>query len=508
MQNSVLISIILAIAIMALLIPFFTGFFNEAEGSALVEQCRNSVLARGIDLSEPADSFINTPLLCSSFDEGELEGDREEIKHDIAEQMAKCWYMYGEGKVENPFDEVRGVDACAICSTFRIPDDLEPGGTPENQRVFPEPESVSDLNLEEISFEDDNIEIQSNGDAVQIVQIREEGENIVLDEISNIDEMITSPEMMNYLLQTPYNPGIVRGGGTEQYYGGSINIENFAFSIGDDAENVDLRDFQDDFIYVNDKGDILTQDTEDRIIQLGNKLSDKSFGNLSVITGKSINPNTANGVDTLVETSTLDSNRSSNAFVVVVDAEDSTVRVRAGTEFERFFTERELQYNLEDNLEGVSGNEEFQQGLQGFMNYLDSRTQLGEAGFEDFFGTDNYLAYITNRGESSPVISNIEHGQSYSVAYLGEANNWNKGVLAFGTGTGATAAGVYLAVSGPVGWSVAGAVAVGAAAIAGGTGGGFLAGAYESFMTPDEVGNQIIVGPTDEIGEQCDVLSQ
>ena len=505
MQNSFLISIILAIAIMAIVIPLFTGGFNEAEGAALVEQCRNSVLARGIDLPAEVDFVVDTPLLCSSFDEGELEGDREEIKHEIAEQMAKCWYMYGEGKVENPFDEVRGVDACAICSTFRIPDDLEPGGTPENQQVFPEPESVSDLNLEDISFEDDNIEIQRNGETVQIVQIREEGENIVLDEISNISEMITSPEMMNYLLQTPYNPGIVRGGGTEKYYGGSINIENFAFSIGDDAENVDLRDFQDDFIYVNDKGDILTQDTEDRIIQLGNKLSDKSFGNLSVITGKSINPNTANGVDTLVETSTLDSNRSSNAFVVVIDAEDSTVRVRAGTEFERFFTERELQYNLEDNLEGVSGNEEFQQGLRGFMNYVDSQTELGESGFEDFFGTDNYLAYITNRGESSPVISNIEHGQSYSVAYLGEANNWEKGTLAAGAGFGGGIGIGLILGSNPLGWSVAAGLTVvgGLAAIGGAVGSG-----YESFMTPDEVGNQIIVGPTNEIGEQCDVLSQ
>lgn len=118
----------------------------QKKGEELV--CRNSVIFRsGISFNTGDDSLQYAPLMCKTLDR-EVEGDREEVKKEISRLMARCWWMFNDGKIPDTLDDVtdypskflgfQGDNKCFICYSVLVNDDEFEGiiMEPELQRYM------------------------------------------------------------------------------------------------------------------------------------------------------------------------------------------------------------------------------------------------------------------------------------------------------------------------------------------------------------------------------------
>ncbi len=69
--------------------------------------CRNSVALRASTQLNINNALLEAqvkpvPILCKTVDV-KIKGEREELKQQVAEKIAKCWQMFGEGRFEEPF---------------------------------------------------------------------------------------------------------------------------------------------------------------------------------------------------------------------------------------------------------------------------------------------------------------------------------------------------------------------------------------------------------------------
>lgn len=63
--------------------------------------CRSTVSLRAATTTEFLGSDIKlSPIACETM-EREIEGDREEIKAQLAQLMSKCWWMFNEGRQDS-----------------------------------------------------------------------------------------------------------------------------------------------------------------------------------------------------------------------------------------------------------------------------------------------------------------------------------------------------------------------------------------------------------------------
>jgi hypothetical protein len=91
--------------------------------------CRSSVFAREkATLEIPGPDIEKAfPFLCSTKDK-ELEGDKEQVEKQVADLMAKCFWQFGEGKIEDIFEEGTAIGSdhsCFICYTVTFEKDLK-----------------------------------------------------------------------------------------------------------------------------------------------------------------------------------------------------------------------------------------------------------------------------------------------------------------------------------------------------------------------------------------------
>ncbi len=120
------------IIISFILITGFIGtFFSKLNDLSDEEACRASVIMRSkasIDLK--IHKFTNLfPLTCKTKDyvlptknnyKNSAEKE-EEIEDEIADLMAKCWWQFGNGNLNDILDEdVWGKRKCHVCYTFKI----------------------------------------------------------------------------------------------------------------------------------------------------------------------------------------------------------------------------------------------------------------------------------------------------------------------------------------------------------------------------------------------------
>lgn len=94
------------------------------------EICHNSVALKGQSAlaSGPLDCKTSYVCItggeeCEGFSESrtiEVDLDKDEILKTIADEMADCWWMFGEGKIDYTkgidWGDVTGNKACALCS--------------------------------------------------------------------------------------------------------------------------------------------------------------------------------------------------------------------------------------------------------------------------------------------------------------------------------------------------------------------------------------------------------
>lgn len=130
-QQIVLLIILIASFVIIL---FFLFRLNVGEENDK-EACHQSVVMRG-NVAIPSDAVplqCNVKYLCISKD-GTCEGltkpvlekvkTKEEVYEVLAEEMADCWWMFGEGNINYVGKEMKQNLYCSICTQFILDDSL------------------------------------------------------------------------------------------------------------------------------------------------------------------------------------------------------------------------------------------------------------------------------------------------------------------------------------------------------------------------------------------------
>jgi len=145
-QQIVLLIILLVSFAVILFLLFRLNFGKESDS----EICHNSVVTRGSSVI-PADA---TPLKCSRAyicltKDGSCEEmtkpeikkvkTEEEIYRVLADEIANCWWMFGEGKVDYVGkDFIKRDNYCSICSQIAFDDSLKDIKDEEGNSIFTE----------------------------------------------------------------------------------------------------------------------------------------------------------------------------------------------------------------------------------------------------------------------------------------------------------------------------------------------------------------------------------
>jgi hypothetical protein len=124
MSMAFIVGVIITLAAFILLAFAIKGFMTTASAKEAEMVCASSVSIRAAATLGIAGKEIRvTPVLCKTIDR-EITGDREEIKRQFANHMAKCWEMFGEGRYEqNIFDSFSifgGEKRCFMCYTLIV----------------------------------------------------------------------------------------------------------------------------------------------------------------------------------------------------------------------------------------------------------------------------------------------------------------------------------------------------------------------------------------------------
>ena len=101
-------------------------FISKAEAKSSESICRGSAVLREqarIEQEVLGHKFGITrfPLLCKTLDKEvpqDPQSTKEEVMGEIADLMARCWWQFGEGKIEDPFKEGNfNKKNCFVCYT-------------------------------------------------------------------------------------------------------------------------------------------------------------------------------------------------------------------------------------------------------------------------------------------------------------------------------------------------------------------------------------------------------
>lgn len=493
---SSLVLIILSVVsgITLLLVSVQISSQNQA---ALEENCRTSVLQRIAveSLSVPGDWSSYSSLRCSSFDMGTISGDRPEVKQEIADLAARCWYMYAEGRSVSVFEE-SSVDSCVICYTFNLDEDI--GEYDKSQRRLIFDESAIEFEMtEEVDRDDPSINnYDTEGNPVS--QERFLGSN-----------MIPYEEMFNYLLTTKYDPGLIRGGGVGDYMSGYKDFDyevesEFGLNLLNASLNNGVNEYVFDFTDDKEIGKQINATFE----ALGSNLLENGKGQLYVVIANSVGSTSKGAVNTFIESRELNSPERKNAVVVVVDLEKGYVRVTMGKNLERFITEPVLHQKVQNTFENIYAEEDLISALNsigGELNNDISYDQENEI-LEELGAQDTYYSYISNRGVHTPLIGDINQHGVMGVAFGTKGHGFfsDDAETVIVTSAVALGAGITIALLASGGWA---AVPL----LVGGTIGGGISGGLSSWATgwlegENPVETNIIIGPMSELIKNCERL--
>jgi len=131
----VIISVIAAFIIIASVI---FGFMSKTEVKEAELLCKTSIDLRATSAVQAGSASVPlAPVLCKTQDK-DIIGNREEIKSQLAYMMARCWWMFGEGRHEenleslNVFQQTLGIasseNTCFLCYTATIDQNEIDGG--------------------------------------------------------------------------------------------------------------------------------------------------------------------------------------------------------------------------------------------------------------------------------------------------------------------------------------------------------------------------------------------
>ncbi|MBI2103192.1 hypothetical protein HYT55_05090 [Candidatus Woesearchaeota archaeon] len=140
-----LVVLVITLVSFFLLAGTILNFNKQSEEKQKVTLCKDSVRLRAstaLSLGGGVEEIKYSPLLCQTIDK-KVSGKKEDVEKAIADSMATCWQMFGEGRFKkNIFDTISsfGGDArCFMCYTILVDPSLK----------FGEKDSIRDLDFQQ-----------------------------------------------------------------------------------------------------------------------------------------------------------------------------------------------------------------------------------------------------------------------------------------------------------------------------------------------------------------------
>ena len=133
-----LAEIFLIIVATGLILGVLTVTLSRADEKASEQLCRGlNAIRFGTKVETPIGSYNIAPQACKTIDKGDLPGkdyknigdSKKGAEAEIRDLMARCWWMWLEGKQPNMFDQstwaILAKNKCFICYTFSLQKDLK-----------------------------------------------------------------------------------------------------------------------------------------------------------------------------------------------------------------------------------------------------------------------------------------------------------------------------------------------------------------------------------------------
>ncbi len=147
-QMNFLAWVIIAVVSLSILLGGISLWASKLDHKGAESSCKASVDLRASTQIQAGNSEVNLgPLLCKTIDYGKIQGNNEEIKAELADKMARCWRMMGEGRYDDSlanlgldnlysiFNFPQNGNQCFLCSTIIVDEDDLDGGISEQEMV-------------------------------------------------------------------------------------------------------------------------------------------------------------------------------------------------------------------------------------------------------------------------------------------------------------------------------------------------------------------------------------
>jgi len=327
-----------------------------------------------------------TPLLCKTTDAGILSGSREEIKQEIADLSAKCWYQYAEGTITNLFKDPKDTRTCAICYYFKI-DELQPEKVPAKT---------------------------------------------IMTESARTAYNISIPEFYNYVFTQAYNPGLVYGGGTKTSIS-DVYDGDFGFDLEIDPprkiklSDINSKPFDD---YVVDYSGYMNQPSRETFLNgtrgYGDELLLAKKGRLLIIIADEFDNIDRESAANLITDLNLNRNKDTkDAILLLVDINNQRVRLSLGADLEPYINEASINSMLKDSFSKAPNLETAIYQLVGKI-----RTRLINEKKNKFLekagiNLHSFYTYFANNGNYPLFLSDFKPGRTYAIAYASSTDERN-----------------------------------------------------------------------------------
>ncbi|MBT6760756.1 hypothetical protein HOA88_00605 [Candidatus Woesearchaeota archaeon] len=125
LQHSTMILLIMAGIGLIIYSLFFASLKDVVEATAEDEVCRTSAAIKARTGVMGAESSVDLKCSINDFESDAMK--KEEVKLELAKEMYRCWYKYGEGKLDfyGGWDWLGSETHCLICSRIGFRDDVE-----------------------------------------------------------------------------------------------------------------------------------------------------------------------------------------------------------------------------------------------------------------------------------------------------------------------------------------------------------------------------------------------
>jgi uncharacterized membrane protein YgcG len=463
-----LLGVIISVIVVVIILGVTALLLVKGSDTISKESCRGSVVVRAkavLNLFNVVKMEQITPLACETHNLGTIRGSREEIKREIADNAASCWWQFAEGEVPDVFKVEKIESGCFVCYTFTIKDNMD-SGTPSLLAAFEEP------------------------------QMRDENK-------------ISNAEMTNFLISESYNPGLIYGGGTKNYFGFESEYdEKYAFK--GEAREIRASSIKAGLVsgFVMDFSYTLDEETKNKLNEIGSELQQKNISNMLIVVADTFKDMKREDARIIIENTNLNSIESAfDGIVVTMDLKNRKMRIHMGADLSVLIKEYDLAKIMEDKFAAIET--ECKDDVRCFTNKVliavvtKMKEEMTSTNELLTISPKSYYYYLSNGGYTWTMISDIEPERTYAITYVSASDETGLGLskLQGGLAGAGVGAGVIVVAASVV----SGGIAIPVLATISAAAAGFYGGAGSSGGIMQRPNNIMIV-PVNALSSRCTMV--